>query len=113
MFTVLSKAGPVRSLALAVELLWTGKTSYLDEEPCAYIYDLSPGVQALPNPGSSLEEVCGKNPTGDCQNYYYGHANVASDVNAPVAFIQGPGKIWCIDIWIFDLLITTQLTVVR
>ena len=47
MFTVLSKAGPVRSLALAAELLWTGKTSYLDEEPCAYIYDLSRGVQAL------------------------------------------------------------------
>ncbi|KAL7526906.1 hypothetical protein ACHAWF_001961 [Thalassiosira exigua] len=90
MFTVLSQAGPVRALRLATEIVWLGTTSYLLAEPCPYIYDMMPGVQSLPNPNSTLEEVCGESPNGDCKVYYYGYIN-GSHADSPPAFPQRPG----------------------
>mmetsp|Transcript_9309 Transcript_9309/g.21628 ORF Transcript_9309/g.21628 Transcript_9309/m.21628 type:complete len:544 (+) Transcript_9309:136-1767(+) len=53
LFTALSQAGPVRALRLATEIVWIGKTSYMSNNPCYYIYYMVPGVQDLKNKGSS------------------------------------------------------------
>ena len=90
MFTVQSRAGPVRTLQLATELVWTGTTRFLQTAPCPYIYDLFPGIQPLPDPSASINAVCGPNPSGDCQNFYYGHVQGANPESSP-AFIQTPG----------------------
>ncbi len=89
MLTVLSRAGPVRALQLATELLWSGTTQFLQTPPCSYIYDMFPGVQPLPNPEATLEEVCGKTPSADCKNFYGGFAGSSPDY--PPQFIQNPG----------------------
>ena len=63
MFTVLSQAGPVRALRLATEIVWIGKTSYMPNNPCYYIYDMMPGVQDLTNKGAQGEvPVFAQNP---------------------------------------------------
>ena len=85
MFTVLSRAGPVRALQLATELVWTGTTRFLQTAPCPYIYDLFPGVQPLPNAGQSIEDICGATPTGDCLAYY------SNFLKSSPSFIQNPG----------------------
>ena len=88
MLTVLSRSGPVRALRLATELVWTGTTTFLQTDPCPYIYDLFPGVQPLPNLGASLEDVCGATPTSDCANYYNDFMKGASSPESSPAFIQ-------------------------
>src|SRR6056300_1466472 len=89
MLTVLSRAGPVRALQLATELLWSGTTQFLQTPPCSYIYDMFPGVQPLPKPEATLEEACGKTPSADCKNFYGGFAGSSPD--SPPQFIQNPG----------------------
>lgn len=90
MFTVLSRSGPVRSLQLATEMVWTGTTRFLQTAPCPYIYDFFPGIQPLPDPTSSLQDICGTNPTNDCLNYYSTSVQGRSPESYP-GFIQTPG----------------------
>ena len=85
MFTVLSRAGPVRALQLATELVWTGTTRFHQTAPCPYIYDLFPGVQPLPNADQSVEDICGASPTGDCLAYY------SNFLKSSPSFVQNPG----------------------
>lgn len=88
--TVLSKEGPVRALRLATETVWMGRTSYLQDEPCSYIYDQFPGVEPLPNPNSTIEEICGNTPTNDCLEYERKLKNFGTFSDVPI-FPQFPG----------------------
>jgi len=90
MLTVLSRSGPVRALQLATELVWTGTTGYLQTDPCPYVYDFYPGVQPLPLPESSLEDVCGTTPSADCQAFFERKIKGVDPESSP-AFIQTPG----------------------
>ena len=93
MLTVLSRAEPVRALQLATELLWSGTTRFLETPPCSYIYDMFPGVQPLPNPKATLEEVCGKTPSPDCEEFYGSMQDYVLERGPDYSpkFIQNPG----------------------